>query len=173
MATYTEGELIFEFPDDWAVEQFDARGRIIPDNISPVDFVIERPGDLLLIEVKDPATSRAPAKQRAAFIREMQTNTLTHKKLVPKARTSWSLLHLMGRTSAKPLRFIVALGIDGLAVEPALLQGLGERLKSRLAQETETPWVRPYVSTSAVIPALSLGRYLNGVTVRRQVPSPS
>lgn len=168
MTTLDEKELLFTFPTGWHVERFDDVGRVWPRHVAPVDFVVERPDDVLLIEVKDPSNSRAPDGERAKFVKKMESDELTHQELAPKARTSWSYLHLMDRT-AKPLRFVVVIGVDALSVQPVLLQHLGDRLKRRLAQEAEQPWVRPYVVSSVVLPALEVSKFLPGVEVTRKL----
>jgi hypothetical protein len=161
-----EGELTFTFPEDWQAEYFDVEGNVLPKHIAPVDFIVERPDDILLIEIKDPSNSKAPAKEREKFSKKMETDELTHQELVPKARTSWSYLHLMARTS-KPLRYLVVIGTETLSIQPTLLQGLRDRLEKRLAQEAETAWVVKYIEDCAVVEAMQLGRYLEGVTVVR------
>ena len=167
MTVLVERELTFEFPAEWIATVFDSVGAVWPKGISPVDFLIERDSDLLLIEVKDPSASAAPASERQSFIRKMQTDELTHQELVPKARGSWSYLQLMNRTG-KPLRYIVAIGTDALSVQPVLLQNLTDRLKKRLAHEASQAWVKPYITSCVVVDALSMGHYLPGVKVSRK-----
>lgn len=164
--TLTERELAFTFPAAWQAERFDQPGVPLPKHIMPVDFVVERPDDILLIEVKDPSASRAPAKEQQEYLRRMASDQLTHEELVPKARTTWSYLHLMARTG-KPLRFVVAVGTDRLSVQPLLLQSLTDKLRRRLAQEADVPWKVPYIASCMVVPALDLGNYLTGVGVAR------
>jgi len=167
MTTLTERELVFTFPAAWTSNQFDVPGTSWPKGISPIDFIIERADDILLIEVKDPSAAKAPDKERKRFVKKMMTDELTHQELVPKARSSWSYLRLMDRTS-KPLRYIVVVGTEKLSMQPVLLQGLTDRLKKRLAHEADEPWVRPYIESCVVISALKLGDYLDGVTVSRK-----
>ncbi|MEM6454045.1 MAG: hypothetical protein AAF772_03030 [Acidobacteriota bacterium] len=168
MTTLQEGELRFTFPDDWRVEPFDIRGRegFPPLKVKPVDFVVERAHDILLIEVKDPSNSGTPSDERVRFVKKMTTKSLTYDELVPKARTTWSVLHLMGRTD-KPLRFIVAIGVEALAIEPPLFLQLTDRLKKRLEKEIDVPWVRPYVADAFVVDALELDRHFPGIKVTR------
>ncbi|MCB9531148.1 MAG: hypothetical protein H6700_05225 [Myxococcales bacterium] len=167
MTVIVEAELEFTFDPSWATEHLDSPGRVWPKGISPVDFVVDRGDDLLLIEVKDPSHSRATPAERTRFIREMTSRELTHERLAPKARTSWSYLYLMDRTE-KPLVFVFLVGTDALTLEPVLLQSLNDRLRARLAQETEHPWARPYVVSSVVLPALDAGRYIPGLSVTRR-----
>ncbi len=169
--TLTERELVFAFPDAWHPETFDQEGATWPKHIMPVDFIVERPNDILLIEVKDPSISNAPDAERAKFAKKMQSHELTHEELVPKARTTWSYLHLMARTG-KPLRYLVAIGTERLSIQPVLLQSLTDRLRQRLAQESDAPWKLEYVASCMVVSALDLGNYLDGVTVVRTPAGP-
>ncbi|MFM7200690.1 MAG: hypothetical protein ACKO6N_07850 [Myxococcota bacterium] len=168
MTPLQEGELLLTFPPSWKVERFDSRGKILPAHICPVDFIAETPDKLLLIEIKDPSNSKAPPKERLEFIRKMQSQALTHQELVPKARTSWSYLHLMARTT-KPLFFVVLVGAEALAIEPVLWLNLSDRLQQRLDQEAEEPWVTPYIDGCIVLPAIECKRHhvLEGMTVAR------
>lgn len=168
MTRLQEGELLLTFPTLWKVERFDSRGKKFPAYVCPVDFIAETPEKLLLIEVKDPSNSKAPQNERLAFIKKMLSQTLTHEELVPKARTSWSYLHLMARTT-KPLFFVVLVGAEALAIEPVLWLNLTDRLQRRLQQEAEEPWVLPYIDGCIVVPALECKRHdvLEGMTVER------
>ena len=69
----------------------------------------------------------------------------THEVLAPKARSSYGFLHLMARDT-KPMRFVVAVGIKRLSIQPLLLEHLAERLRHRVKREGPDPWKREYVS---------------------------
>ena len=166
MSTMDERELSFTFPDDWAAEHFDAPGRASIDHFQPVDFVVELAERTLFIEVKDPSNSRAPQSEREDFVQKMKSKELTHKQLVPKARTSWAFLRLMKRAE-KPITYIVVIGAEALRIDPLLWLDLTDRLKERLAKETEVPWPLQYVDKCIVIPATDLSRHLPGVSVQR------
>jgi hypothetical protein len=167
MTVVVEGQLEFTFPAAWGVTVFDAPGTIIPKGIQPVDFVVDRGNDVLLIEVKDPSHTRAPHAERARFLSIMQSQELTNEQLVPKARTSWSYLHLMGLHRQKPLIFIAVIGTENLSIEPMLLQGLTDRLNQRLQHEADDPWVIQYVQSGIVVAAMDLPQHLAGVGVKR------
>lgn len=166
MTSLTERELTFTFPSTWKAEYFDTPGRPLPKHIAPVDFVVESDDQMFLIEVKDPSTTKAPRSEQQAFVRKMQSDELTHQELVPKARTSWSYLHLMDRT-AKPIIYVVAIGAERLSIQPPLWMSLADKLKKRLADEADTPWLKRYVQGCIVVPALDLGNYISGVSVAR------
>lgn len=166
MSTFEEGEIQIAFNDDWHAEKFDRDGVSWPKGVSPVDFVAERPGETVLLEIKDPSASAAPAEQQINFVRKMQTKELTHNELVPKARSSYGFLHLMKRDE-KPMRYVVAIGTEKLSIQPALLMNLSDRLRQRLARETNMPWKRSYVSDCVVVKVADVGKALPGCTAQR------
>lgn len=166
MTTFREGELEFVFGDAWRAEHFDRAEVGWPKGVNPVDFVAEGRDEIVLLEVKDPSASGATSAQRQRFLRDMQARVLTHDVLAPKARSSYGFLHLMARDT-KPMRFVVAVGIERLTLHPLLLEHLAERLRRRVKREGPDPWKREYVSACTVVPALDLGRALPGCSARR------
>ena len=168
MKTFRERDLEFVFGDAWRAERFDAPGVDWPRCVAPVDFIAERGDEIVLLEVKDPSTPGAPFEERQRFAHDMRTRTLTHERLAPKARSSYGFLHLMARDT-KPMRFVVAIGIEKLSIEPVLLEQLADRLRNRLQKEGAEPWQREYVSACAVVPVLELGRAMPGCSARRVV----
>ena len=67
----------------------------------------------------------------------------------------------------KPMRFVVAVGIENLSLQPLLLEHLAERLRRRVKREGPEPWEREYVSACTIVPALDLGKALPGCSARR------
>jgi hypothetical protein len=151
-ATFHEGdfELILHAP----AEKLDAPGKRRPQGMQVVDFVIEEAQRILLLEIKDPSSSRAPAETRpsqlADFARRMKDDTLIAHDLVPKARDSYCFLHLMCR-DAKPMLYVVVLGLAAYEPERALLLGFKDRLLRRLRHEADEPWKRAYVQDCVVL----------------------
>lgn len=166
MSTFDEADLRFDFQASLSAERFDRRGRVWPKGMSPVDFIVDTESFLVLVEVKDPSNPQAPEKERASFLAKMKTDELVSQELVPKARSTYTYLHLMKRDD-KPMRFVVVLGIERLAVDPVLLQNLADRVKQRLAQEADKPWERRYVDNCSVVSISNVARALPGLTVRR------
>ena len=124
-----------------------------------MDFVLEEDDRLIMVEVKDPSckakgvtpdAEAAVAKERAEFVKKIQRDTLIAQELTPKARDSFTYLHLMGRDS-KPLLYAFLLGADKLSLDPALLLGFKDRLLARLRQESDQPWARRYVADCIVL----------------------
>ena len=169
MTSFAEGELRLAFGDDWQVEQFDRPGVPFPIGVLPVDFIAERDDEIVLVEIKDPSAARAPEQNREDFARKMKSRELTHQELVPKARTSYGFLHLMMR-DRKPMRYVVVIGTEKLSIQPALLLSLTDRLRGRLAQETETAWKRPYVADCSVVTVADFSRALSGCSATRISP---
>ena len=166
MKTFREGELEFVFGDEWRAEQFDRLGVEWPRYVAPVDFIAERRDEIVLLEVKDPSASGAPSEARQQFARDMRTKELTHQRLAPKVRSSYGFLHLMARDT-KPMRFVVAIGIENLSIEPVLLDQLADRLRNRVKKEGDEPWRREYVSACTVVSVLELGKAMPGCSARR------
>lgn len=166
MTCVEEGEIRIEFGDEWCAVRFDRRGASFPKGVSPVDLLVEARDELVLVEIKDPSASQVPVCDRQAFVRKMKSKELTHEELVPKARTSYGFLHLMKR-DAKPMRYVVVIGTERLSVQPPLLMNLTDRLRARLAQETDTAWKRPYMSDGLVVSIDDVDKALPGCSASR------
>src|SRR5215831_18246032 len=113
-ARMREGELQFEFSGATSVERLDVQGQPRPQGMALVDFVVEENSRTLLIEIKDPSQQPVPETERRRFIRDMQHQALIHEELVPKARDSYTFLHLMERDT-QPFVYVVVLGLDQLS----------------------------------------------------------
>ena len=166
MSSFVEGEIEIAFADNWHAEKFDNPGVSWPKGVSPVDFVAEGPSETVLVEIKDPSATAVPSDQADEFVKKMQTKELTHNNLVPKARSSYGFLHLMKRDE-KPMRYVVVIGIEKLSVQPALLLNLTDRLRSRLASETDVPWKRKYIRDCVVVPVADVGKAIPGCEAQR------
>ena len=149
-ARMREGELQFEFSGATSVERLDVQGQPRPQGMALVDFVVEENSRTLLIEIKDPSQQPVPETERRRFIRDMQHQTLIHEELVPKARDSYTFLHLMERDT-QPFVYVVVLGLDQLTVDAALLSNFKDRLLQRIRHESQDPWQRHYVTDCAVV----------------------
>ena len=164
---FKEGELLLEFPSGAIVEQLDLQSVPIPKGMALVDFVVEQSAHTLLIEIKDPSHSRAPEEERRRFSQKMQKDTLIHEELVPKARDSYTFLHLMERDTRRFL-FVVLLGLEVL--DEALLVGFKERLLARIRREVSEPWRRHYVSDCVVVTLDTWPDYFPDYPVSRTIP---
>jgi hypothetical protein len=154
-----EGEFEFDFTTAKIVEKLDDPTKQRPEGMKLVDFVIEEERRLVMIEIKDPsckakggnpAAEATMEKSRADFSKKVQNDTLIAQELTPKARDSYSYLHLMKR-DGKPVLYAFLLGADRLSLDPALLLGFKDRLLARLRQEADEPWTRHYVTDCVVL----------------------
>lgn len=154
-----EGEFEFDFTAANTVEKLDDPAKQRPQGMQLVDFILEEERQLIMVEVKDPsckAKSGNPAaviaieKSRREFVNKVQKDTLIADELTPKARDSYTYLHLMKRDS-KPILYAFLLGADKLSLDPALLLGFKDRLLARLRQEADQPWARHYISDCVVL----------------------
>lgn len=156
---HSEGELEFDFSAAKMVEKLDSPLTPLPHGMALVDFVIEEDRHLVMLEIKDPSCSArggdaaaeaALEKERTKFVRKIQDDSLINQELTPKARDSYSYLHLMKR-DVKPVIYAFLLGADKLTLDSALLLTFKDRLLSRLRQETDKPWERHYVTDCVVL----------------------
>ncbi len=156
---HREGELEFDFSAANGVEKLDSPAKPLPFGMALVDFIIEEDHRLVMVEIKDPSCNAkgenptaeaALEKERANFIKKVQNDSLIAQELTPKARDSYSYLHLMKRDD-KPIVYAFLLGTDKLTLDPALLLAFKDRLLSRLRQETDQPWERHYVADCVVL----------------------
>ncbi len=154
-----EAELEFDFSAAQAVEKLDDPSATMPHGMQLVDFVIEDSRHLVMLEIKDPSCRpkggdakalAAIERSRAEFIKKMISDTLIAQELTPKARDSYTWLHLMKRET-KPILYVFLLGAEALSLEPALLLGFKDRLLGRLRHEAKLPWARHYVSDCLVL----------------------
>jgi hypothetical protein len=154
-----EAELEFDFSVAKKVTNLDDPMLPKPERMSLVDIVIEDNHRLVMLEIKDPSCKpkggdrRAQAnlgRARTEFLKNLRNDTLIAQTLTPKARDSYTWLHLMKRDS-KPILYVFLIGAAELSLDPALLLGFKDRLLSRLRKETDEPWVRHYVTDCMVL----------------------
>ena len=145
-------ELEFSFPEDLLFDELDRQGVRLPHRMKLVDLVIERDDDILLVEIKDPSNSRTPELERQKYLKRLSDNTLVKEELTPKARDSYTFLHLMER-DMKPFKYVVLIGLDAFDHEKqkALLVGFKDRLFADIKCETNTPWRRRHIADCVVL----------------------
>lgn len=154
-----EAELEFDFSAAKAVTRLDDPALQRPEGMSLVDFVVEDNRRLIMLEIKDPSckargtdrnASENLERARTRFLRDLNDDTLIAQKLTPKARDSYTWLHLMKR-DGKPILYVFLLGVSELVLDPALLLGFKDRLLARLRKEAAVPWARHYVTDCIVL----------------------
>ena len=145
-------DLEFSFPDEAIWEELDKQGVKLPVQMKFVDLVIERDNDILLVEIKDPSNKRAPPDERAKYFKSLLDNSILTQELTPKARSSYTFLHLMERDT-KPLKYVVLIGLDAYdpVQQKALLTGFKDRLLADIRCETDTPWRRQHIADCVVL----------------------
>lgn len=148
----SSAELHFEFPEDLEWEELDKQGVKLPVRMKFVDLVIEREHDILLIEIKDPSHSKSPDTERNSYLKRLTDNSVLTQELTPKARDSYTYLHLMARDT-KPFKYIVLIGLD--AFDPksqhAVLLGFKDRLLGDIRCESYEAWKRKHITDCAVL----------------------
>lgn len=167
-----EGQLEFDF-DDVAAERMDTQTRM--HNLKGMklcDFLIELPDGLLLVEVKNSQqVSEDPREQERTLNNTVHTSRIEND-LVPKARDTYTYLHLMDRIGSKSLDYVVFLGLNLVPRDHQTLLTAKEKLMRRLRQEDTHAWKRQYICECAVITGQDLPRRRCPISVRR-VPSSS
>lgn len=145
-------DLEFSFPDETKWEELDKQGVKLPVQMKFVDLVIERDNDILLVEIKDPSNKRTPAEERTKYFKRLSDNSILTQELTPKARGSYTFLHLMERDT-KPLKYVVLIGLDAYdpVQQKALLTGFKDRLLADIRCETDTPWRRQHIADCVVL----------------------
>lgn len=165
MKTYRaekNAELEFSFPDDLKWEELDKQGVKLPMKMKLVDIVIERESDVLLVEVKDPSVSKSLAKdpsasksldaERERYYKRLSNNSVLTEELTPKARDSYTFLHLMER-DGKLFKYIVLLGLEAFDAQrqKGLLSGFKDRLLADIRFEAYEPWKRKHIEDCVVM----------------------
>jgi len=145
-------ELLFEFPEDVKWNELDKQGVKLPVRMKFVDLVIERDADVLLVEIKDPSHSKSPDKERNSYLKRLSDNSVLTQELTPKARDSYSFLHLMER-DGKPFKYIVLIGLDAFdpRQQKAVLTGFKDRLLADIRCEAYEAWKRKHIADCAVL----------------------
>jgi hypothetical protein len=145
-------ELLFEFPDEVAWDELDKQGVKLPVRMKFVDLVIERDADVLLVEIKDPSHSKSPDKERNSYLKRLSDNSVLTQELTPKARDSYSFLHLMER-DGKPFKYIVLIGLDAFdpSQQKAVLAGFKDRLMADIRCEAYEAWKRKHIADCVVL----------------------
>ncbi|PXF31138.1 hypothetical protein WH50_11465 [Pokkaliibacter plantistimulans] len=133
---WVEKDLYFDFSAASKVIKLDAGGHDghgLSHLLKSVDFVIEWPESLWLVEVKDPEDGTIPPahqqRNRDEFVSALQGETLITQHLFPKLRDSLIYLGMDVGILDKPLCYITLIGLTEL--EPAQFQGLADRLRKQ------------------------------------------
>lgn len=145
-------DLEFSFPDGLTRQDLDQQGVKLPKGMAFVDLVIERNEDVLLVEIKDPSHANSPEKDRNKYLKRLQDNSVLTEELTPKARDSYTYLHIMQRDD-KPIKYIVLVGIDAFddQIQKALLANFKDRLLADIRCECDEPWKRQHIFDCAVM----------------------
>lgn len=145
-------ELLFQFPDEVEWYELDKQGVKLPVRMKFVDLVIERDADFLLVEIKDPSHSKSPDKERNSYLKRLTDNSVLTQELTPKARDSYSFLHLMEK-DLKPFKYIVLIGLDAFdpSQQKAVLTGFKDRLMADIRCEAYEAWKRKHIVDCAVL----------------------
>lgn len=163
MTVYVEGDLRLDFSSALRSTKFDtAHTHGLTHCMKAVDFLVETPHSVLLVEVKDPDHPRARAANVADFESRVRSGELTSTALVPKCRDTflyeWCC---QGRDVdlSKPWHYLVLIALQRL--QPPELMGLTDELKRTLpiAGPAGYAW-RPFVTACQVFNLATWQRHL-------------
>jgi len=165
---YVESELNFSFPETLQWEELDEQGIILPKGLALVDLVIERDNDILIVEIKDPSDTKAKEKQQKKYIKRLKEGSVITDELTPKARDSYTFLHLMERDK-KDIKYIVLLGLDAFddTTQKAVLSNFKDRLLGQIRQETILPWKKEHIKDCAVMTIETWNKVFNQWKITR------
>jgi len=171
---YQEENLSFDFPDDLSVIKPDKKGAEIPQGMKSVDFVIEKKDEIYLIEVKDPFQAQIPTLEKEKNIKQLcKGKSIINEIFVPKARDSYTCLHLMKKDD-KPIIYIVLIAEGDFEkkndLEILLSTGFKTYLERRLKKETEIPWKRKYITNCIVLTTRTWKKQFPTWTIKRISP---
>ncbi len=147
LKSFTEGDIELTLPD--SAVKLDELPENTPDGMKLADFYFRHKGKSYLIELKDPSHPNAVANRKSE-LKKIKTNGLIKQSLVPKARGSYTWLHLMKKDDL-PIVFIALLGTSALPDHKALLLGFKDELLRKIENEAGTPWCRKYIKDCVVV----------------------
>ena len=128
-----------------------------------MDLVIEEGSRLLLVEVKDFVKTNPGTKS----VGEVVT-----KEWVPKARDSYSYLHLMERDD-RPITYIVLVCEPQNLGQFEELDTLGAAILRRCRHEAEEPWRRQYIEECVAVTPVEWDRHFPQYRLTLEPPTRS
>ncbi len=150
-----EGELMLDFSSAENVWNFDESGEHKMSHcMKAVDYIVEWPDEVWLVEVKDPAKTTIPAQYRQQrldeFMERIRSDRLFSRELGPKCKDSFLFLHLNGNILNKPLKYLVLLGVD--SIDSAMMIRCAENLKRATCflGPDSTSWTNSYLETTRI-----------------------
>lgn len=161
-------DLEFIFPDGLIWEELDQQDVDLPMGMKLVDLCIEYEEKILLIEIKDPSNFRSSQKDRKKYFRRLTNDSILKDDLTPKARDSYTYVHLMMRDE-KPIVYVVLIGIDAHD-SPIGLAELGNfktRLLRNVRKECHTSWKRKHIKDCLVLSVETWNRRFKDFPVKR------
>ncbi|MEL7358175.1 MAG: hypothetical protein AAFN40_16625 [Cyanobacteria bacterium J06560_6] len=161
-------DLEFIFPDSLIWEELDQQDVELPMGMKLVDLCIEYEEKILLIEIKDPSNVRSSKKDRRKFFKRLTNDSVLTEDLTPKARDSYTYVHLMMRDE-KPIIYVVLLGIDSpdSPIGPAELGNFKMRLLRNVRKECHIPWKREHIKDCLVLSVDTWNRLFKDFPVQR------
>lgn len=129
---WAEGKLEFDFSG--AIQPVE-KPDVAAQPLKSVDFIVQYPRELLLIEVKDP--DGAPGPHPAGAIRDtiakLQNDDLLKERLLPKLYGTFAYLVSAGSEPRGRVRYVTLIGLSSItAAERSMLTDKIQRIVDRI-----------------------------------------
>lgn len=172
-----EREIVCDFSGAENVWKYDQNGKFpFDENMKAVDFLVEWPDEVWLVEIKDPSRSTITEDEKnavkAKFREDLRSKKLVEGKLGPKAKDTFLYLYLSDTLQLKPKKYLVLLGLEEL--DATMLDRLTERLKQAVCflSPGGTAWANRYLEEVGVFNLTSWNKHLRHCPVTRMTPPP-
>ncbi len=167
-----EGELEFDFRSAIKAEHFDDEtSHGMSHCMKAVDFLVEWPDSLWLVEVKDPSMRSIPdhekERQKDIFIDKLERTVLFSQELGPKVKDSFLYLYLGDLLPDKPLSCFVLLALESLTPRDLTFSSKQLRKSSCLLGPSHSIWQNQYIEHAFVFNLKSWNNHLPQCPVRR------
>ncbi len=148
---FIENEIVILLPKELEKERLDEQGKQIPVGMSLADLVITEDDYTYIIEIKDFSCTTASETRKKTDIKSLKSHDLISNKLTPKARDSYTFLHLMERIKRKII-YIVLLGLDDIEQlnNEVFLGTYKEKLLENIRKEADEPWKNKHITDCIV-----------------------
>jgi|GEM_PF-3462906 len=155
MPHFVESGLDIDFPRRYNALNFEKEVEGI-HGMQPVDFIFQQDNCTILLEVKN-------LRQRSD-LNKVAHGTLAREELVPKARDTYTYLHLMGKDVGE-LLFVFLVESPMLPKLQPLFPLLNNTIINGLRQEGREPWARQYIKRPIIMTPKNFTTRFKGVTI--------
>ena len=163
---HEEGDLRITAAGSSSLRKFDDPGtHQALGPMKAVDFIIERPTDLIFLEMKDPDNPSATSEDRRRFRMDMLSERLD-QDLKYKFRDSF-LYEWASERATKQITFVVLIELSSLT--PAELMARTDLLRRKLPASAAAPegWSRYFLEDCIVVNIAEWNKQFPGLPIER------